>query len=446
MSFLPGTSTNGLLYPQVGDEVKMVRTNTSIRIESKVAEGGQGVVFRGVDKNGHDLAIKWYKKNKYLERQYRSIENLASHSRPHKAFAWPIDIVLHSNVFGFGYAMVWVEARFISLVEMLKQRLQPDFRTLISIGTELVEAFSTLHARGLCYKDINFGNLLVDPNTGEVAIVDNDNIASEVTKQGIKGTLRFMAPELITNTAAPSTVTDLYSLSVFLFYLYMHGHPLEGQRVNVSYTWEPGQNISETTLATHFFGEDPIFVYDPWDVSNRPDYDSPIVRWWDIYPTSFKNVFIKAFTQGLKNPSLMTRVNETEWRNALYRLNDQLSICSCGAAIFVDFEQCNKKCWNCGNIPALPFTISTPSGISALSEGFKLTKHHIYKDFKYREVIGATERHPSQPDQLVLRNTSNMTWSIEPVGEELKEVKPGQRMLIRPMRMSIGSVIIEISR
>ena len=40
-----------------------------------------------------------------------------------------------------------------------------------------------------------------------------------------------MAPEIVRGEALPSTATDLYSLSVLLFYLLMVSHPLEGLRM-----------------------------------------------------------------------------------------------------------------------------------------------------------------------------------------------------------------------
>jgi serine/threonine protein kinase len=64
----------------------------------------------------------------------------------------------------------------------------------------------------------------------------------------VKGTPRFMAPEIVRGEALPSTVSDLYSLAVFLFHIFMHGHPLEGSRTDSSYGWSEG-HVSESDLA-----------------------------------------------------------------------------------------------------------------------------------------------------------------------------------------------------
>lgn len=52
-----------------------------------------------------------------------------------------------------------------------------------------------LHAQGLCYRDISFGNVFFDHETGEVLICDNDNVAVDgVTKGGVRGPRALWRP------------------------------------------------------------------------------------------------------------------------------------------------------------------------------------------------------------------------------------------------------------
>ena len=61
-------------------------------------------------------------------------------------------------------------------------------------------------------------------------ICDNDNVsANGIDNSSVYGTPRFMAPEIVMGRASPSRNTDLYSLAVLLFYMFMMGHPLEGK-------------------------------------------------------------------------------------------------------------------------------------------------------------------------------------------------------------------------
>ena len=110
----------------------------------------------------------------------------------------------------------------------------------------------------------------------------------------VLGTRRFMAPEIVRREAAPSTATDLYSLSVLLFYLLMVGHPLVGRRELDFAVWD---EHAESVL----FGRDPRFVFDPTTASNSPvaDLHASVISNWDLYPEFIRRLFIQAFTAGL---------------------------------------------------------------------------------------------------------------------------------------------------
>ena len=98
------------------------------------------------------------------------------------------------------------------------------------------------------------------------------------------GTLRFMAPEVVRREAPPSSLADLHSLAVFLFYLFVHGHPLEGTATDASYTWAPADHQSESRLAMRHFGQEPVFVFDNRDHSNRPPSGNLMFTWWPVSP------------------------------------------------------------------------------------------------------------------------------------------------------------------
>ncbi|GAC1365642.1 MAG: hypothetical protein NVSMB32_09330 [Actinomycetota bacterium] len=334
--------------------------------------------------------------------------------------------------------MPLVDKRFRSLAQMLTAAQQPSFRVIVSIGLELVEAFAALHAAGLCYRDISFGNLLVDPERAEVSILDNDNVGTDGGDVFVKGTLRFMAPEVIRNESLPSTVSDLHSLAVF--YLLIHGHPLEGCRSDASYSWDGDGHVSESKLATLHFGLDPLFVFDQQDRSNCPLPGDPMLVWWAIYPQFILDLFTRAFTTGLADPSLAGRITESVWRRALVRLLDCVSVCSCTAAVFWDPHEAGRRCWNCGKVPPEPVLLQIPGHAVVLVEGASLTGHHLLRNRDYRGVVASVEAHPSQPGALVLRNRTEVPWRVQPAGEEPKKVAPGQLLKIRPMSIDFGSV------
>ena len=339
----PGTrkraaDVDGLIQP--GDTLRMERAGALLAVEKRIGEGGQGVVH-AARLNGTPFAVKWFRPGLGSDQMRTSITALIQRGRPpHPAFVWPIDLVSSGHMPGFGYVMPLLEPRFVSLAQLLNQDPQPSFRVITTIGRELVDAFAALHSAGLCYRDISFGNLRVDPAGCEAAIIDVDNVGVDGGNALVKGTGPFMAPELLRDEALPSTVTDLHSLAVLLFYLLMHGHPLFGVRADASYSWERGAHRSETELLMHNFGIEPVFIFDPDDPSNRPVSGDKALTWWPIYPEQCRRVFTRAFTAGLHDASLNGRVTEGTWRRVLLGLHDCVCGCpACGAALFYDPEQ-----------------------------------------------------------------------------------------------------------
>ena len=314
--------------------------------------------------------MKWFRPGLGIDEMRTSITALIQRGRPpHPAFIWPIDLVSSGRIPGFGYVMPLLEPRFISLAQLLNQDLQPSFRVITTIGRELVDAFAALHAAGLCYRDISFGNLRVDPAACEVAIIDVDHIGPDGGQALVKGTGKFMAPEVLRDEALPSTVTDLHSLAVFLFYLLMHDHPLEGQRTDASYHWE-GERPPEIDIIVQNFGESPLFVFDPANPSNRPVPGDRALTWWPIYPEQCRRVFIRAFTAGLHDASLNGRVIEGTWRRVLLSLHDTVCVCpACRAELFYDPEQTGPCCWDCSAPLPVPVTLKLPGSLLVLSEG-----------------------------------------------------------------------------
>ena len=131
-----------------------------------------------------------------------------------------------------GYVMPLKEPNFISLVDLVGPRpcCEPSFRALATVGFQVAHSFLKLHSSGFCYRDVNFGNLFFDPNTGDVRIGDTDNVDVDGRPGGILGTPGFMAPEVASRKVGPSSRSDRFSLAVLLFYIFMTGHPLMGKR------------------------------------------------------------------------------------------------------------------------------------------------------------------------------------------------------------------------
>ncbi len=427
-------------FPERGGAVRMVRGGDVVGVGPRIAEGGQGVVFRGVLASGAPVAVKWYRPLPHAAALRTAVAGLAARPRPHPAFAWPLDLVESDQVAGFGYVMPLLPPRFRPLAQVISTSDPLPFRTSAAIGHRIADAFAALHAAGLCYRDISLGNLLVDPDTGEVAIVDNDNVGTDGSAVFVKGTLRFMAPEVLRDEVPPSTVSDLHSLAVILFFLFVHGHPLEGMRSEASYGWGEEGHVSETRLALEHFGLSPLFVFDPSDSSNAPVPGDLRLVWWPVYPRFLRDLFTRTFTVGLTDASLGGRVTEGVWRRALMRLQDSVATCVCGASVFWDADQLERACWHCRAVPPAPLLLDVRNQSLVLAPGAGVSAALLRRDRPWDSVVAAVEAHPSEKGQVVLRNLSTESWTVELPGEEVREVAPGQRLRARPLAVDFGGV------
>jgi DNA-binding helix-hairpin-helix protein with protein kinase domain len=417
-------------------------------VEEFLGGGGQGEVYRAT-LVGKPVALKWYYPASSTDEQRKALEILIKSGAPSDRFLWPMELADAAATSGFGYIMPLREARFKGIVDMMKRRIEPSFRALVTVGLELSHSFLQLHSKGLCYRDISFGNAFFDPVTGEVLICDNDNVT--VDKQslsGVYGTPRFMAPEIVRGDALPSTQTDLFSLAVLLFYMFMMHHPLEGKK-------ELAIKCLDLPAMKKLYGTEPLFIFDPSDQSNAPDpqHQRNALVFWQIYPQFMHDLFTKAFTEGITDPQ-HGRVRESNWRSAMVRLRDSLIYCShCKAENFHDAGTSaadNKsagRCWSCGRQLRLPPRIWFGRASVMLNHDTSLFAHHTDEERKYdfAKPIAAVTRHPSDQTVWGLKNLSDRVWSTTNIKGEINDVAPGRSVTLSPgTRINFGHLEGEI--
>jgi len=154
--------------------VRIESSGLTCEVEQFLAAGGQGEVYRA-SVAGKPVALKWYYEQSATGAQRKALEALVKKGAPNDRFLWPMDLASATDVPGFGYIMPLRESRYKGIVDLMKRRIEPSFRSLTTAGRELSDSFLKLHSKGLSYCDISFGNVFFDPANGEVLICDNDN-------------------------------------------------------------------------------------------------------------------------------------------------------------------------------------------------------------------------------------------------------------------------------
>jgi DNA-binding helix-hairpin-helix protein with protein kinase domain len=302
---------------------------------------------------------------------------------------------------------------------------------------------------GHCYRDISRGNVMFDPTNGDVLICDNDNVGvNRQSKCQVWGTMEYMAPELIRGDAVhPSTETDLHSLAVLLFYLWVWHHPMHGEMEYQVRSWD-------IPAKKHVYGLAPVFVFDPTDERNKlpndPDYLTAGKR-WTTCPPSLRALFTKAFTEGLKDPG--RRVTEGEWQNLFLQLKDgTLSCPDCRAVNLWELRQPSLACWHCKKPVSIPprLAITHPGAkhYVLLTRGTKVLRRHIdplVPEDHANDMIGQVVQNPASPLIWGVRNLTTSPWVATAADGKSVEVGPQKALpLSAGVKVNIAGTTAEI--
>jgi DNA-binding helix-hairpin-helix protein with protein kinase domain len=401
--------------------------------------GGQGEVYKAT-MGSSTVALKWYFEKQATLEQRQALRRLVEQGPPTRQFLWPLDLVSDPAVPGYGYVMPLREPRYKGLLDLVMRKVESNFKALASAGMQLSHNFLELHVtKGSCYRDISFGNVFFEPSTGEVLICDNDNVTADGSSVGgVLGTPDFMAPEVVRGEANPSRATDLFSLAVLFFYMFFNSHPLYGRRLL-------GIRCLDLPAKTLLCGTKPLFIFDPDNRENEAvpleedpegigDAGANAVVLWPLYPAFFRDLFIEAFTTGLRDPS--RRTQESIWRRAMARLRDLVILCAaCNHQNLHDpAAPDTKNCWSCGQKLHRPICLTLGKDAVAISPDTRIFPHHInpQKPFDFSAPVGEVAQHPQNPAIWGLKNMTSAPWNVTMPDGSSRTVDPGRSVSLAP--------------
>lgn len=401
---------------KIGESVSLTN-GTQAKIVKELGRGGQGIVYL-VEVNGLNMALKWYFNN-MGDWFYRNLEENVTKGAPSEAFLWP-EFLTTKQKGTYGYIMKLRPQGYYEFGQYLLARAKfKSFEAMVNAAMKICEGFKALHLSGLSYQDLNDGNFFIHPDTGDVLICDNDNVAPEGVSSGILGKARYMAPEVVTGKAMPSKQTDRYSLSVVLFLLFYANHPLEGARVLAC----PCMTEKYEKL---FYGSEPIFIYDKVNANNRPvrGVHNNVLRRWNAFPAILRDTFTQEFSlECLSDPN--KRKLERQWQNVIQQLRDMLVVCSeCKDETFVA-DANTPKCMCCGKSFHIAGTLQINDRKVLLTPNTK-----VYVDMDNKpdiQVINVPgDRYPIQ-----LRNITTNNWVVETPSGKIRSVEPNMSMPVK---------------
>ena len=204
---------------------------TDYQILVKIYESDNSLVYRATLNQNHQPIILKILKEDYptpaeLTRYRQEYEitrslNLDGVAKAYDLRRYQNSLVMLLEDFGGESLKIWMAQRQFTLTEFL------------SIAIKIADSLGTIHAANIIHKDINPSNIVFNPETGQLKIIDfgistvlsRENPAIRNPAQ-LEGTLAYISPEQTGRmNRAIDYRTDFYSLGVTFYELLTHQLP-----------------------------------------------------------------------------------------------------------------------------------------------------------------------------------------------------------------------------
>jgi serine/threonine protein kinase len=193
-------------------------------ITGELGRGSFGTVYRAHDPTLQiDVALKVIRsvETAVPARGLNEARMLAQVTHPHVVRVYRVEQVGAD----IGVAMELVHGR--TLHDLVRRHGFFNANDAARIGIELCEALSAVHAAGLVHADVKAQNVMHAAARGTI-LMDfgaGTDLKRDESRAG-SGTPLYMAPEMVAGEP-PTTVSDVYSLGVLLYYLVTGSYPVE---------------------------------------------------------------------------------------------------------------------------------------------------------------------------------------------------------------------------
>jgi predicted ATPase/class 3 adenylate cyclase len=208
-------------------------TLPGVAVQVQIYESSNSLLYRGMRESDHQpLILKLLKENyptpQELIRYRTEYEITKSLNVPGVVQVYDLQkyqnrLVMFIEDFGGESLSYWMQHRQFTLAEFLQ------------IAIKTTEALAQIHAANIIHKDINPSNLVFNPTTGQIKIIDF-GISTQLTRENttlnspnsLEGTLAYLSPEQTGRmNRCVDYRSDFYSLGVTFYELLTHRLPFE---------------------------------------------------------------------------------------------------------------------------------------------------------------------------------------------------------------------------
>lgn len=299
----------------------------AVELGAELGGGGEGSVY--TIRGRPELCAKIYRPEKAAARAGKVQAMLAR--RPpwllRRALAWPVT-TLHADGLFAGYVMP-TQRGTIDLFRLIvpDERMQIagwlTQRDLCEIAARLARLVAGVHRAGHCIGDLKPQNILINTNSGRVALIDTDSFqicdpGRAAVERSLVFTPEYTAPELLGRDPAGvdrTPASDAFALAVLVHQLLLGGaHPFEGELVS-----SRGGASVERIPGRIRRGMCPRV---PGVAGIRPASGALP---FELLPVELRELFVRCFGAGQARPA--ERPGAAEWARALRRACEAMVRC-----------------------------------------------------------------------------------------------------------------------
>ncbi len=226
-----------------GLEKQGIQKLSHYAIIGRLGAGGMGIVYQAKDiKTGELIALKVLQSPNHsdpdLVRRFLKEGELSSQ-------------IQHPNIVGVREFGVANNIHYLAM-ELIQGKSLAEYKPksiqeCVSVVSQIAQALSVLHKRGIIHRDIKTDNILMDmknptkpvPKLTDFSLAFRENpLETRITKTGAAlGTPYYMSPEqAMGNKARIDHRTDIYSLGVVLYELLTQQYPFTAKTLHELYS------------------------------------------------------------------------------------------------------------------------------------------------------------------------------------------------------------------